>query len=44
MTCNIKENHLNDNLFIKNTMSKWDDFMTFDEEMKKIEFWLYVKL
>ena len=28
-------NHLNDNLFIKNTMSEWDYFIKFDEKWRK---------
>ena len=45
MTCHIKkQNSLNENILIKNTMSKCDNFMTFDEEMRKMEFREYVKL
>ena len=32
----ILKKHINDNMFIKTNMSKWDDFMTFDEEMGEI--------
>ena len=31
-------NRLNENIFIENTMSKWNDFIKFDEEMKKMGF------
>ena len=30
--------HLNDTHFIENTVSKWNYFITFDEEMKKMGF------
>ena len=42
--CHIFFNHINENLFIMNTMSKWDDFITFDKKKDHIVFLQYVKL
>ena len=39
MTCNIKNKHNpNGNIFIRNTMSKWDNFTTFGEKTGKMGF------
>ena len=35
ISCDNK-NHLNENILINNTMSKWDGFMEFDKEMSKM--------
>ena len=33
-----RRNFLNANLFIENIMSQWNDSITFDEEIRKMEF------
>ena len=36
MLYNKKINHFNDRLFIQNTISKWDYFITFDERLSNM--------
>ena len=38
MSYHKRINRLNDNLFIENTISKWNYFILFDEKMRKMRF------
>ena len=45
MTGDIKNiNNLNKNIFIQNKISKWNNFIAFDEKMRKMGYLQYVKL